>query len=240
MKAILTSIFVFALAVCVQAGTEQVTTTTNVAPEQLLYGVGFYGAIDMGANIHQDRGGTRVFENEFGDTLTIEPKNNAGFYGGIKLGYVFGTGSFRPTVEGDFFYNGFKGGADVTLEENGVVTRARSSSSTINTGAFMSNFIMRFGTGQFQPYVGGGIGIYYAESAGVDFSSTRGNFGTSGGASHTDFAWQIVAGADYYWNPKFSTFLEYHYLNYSSTQIDTSQDRNLGQHLLGAGIRFHF
>ena len=76
MKAILTSIFVFALAVCVQAGTEQVTTTTNVAPEQLLYGVGFYGAIDMGANLHQDRGGTRVFENDFGDTLTIEPKNN--------------------------------------------------------------------------------------------------------------------------------------------------------------------
>ena len=182
MKAILTSIFVFALAVCVQAGTEQVTTTT-VAPEQLLYGVGFYAAIDMGANVHQDRGGTRVFENEFGDTLTIEPKNNAGFYGGIKLGYVFGTGSFRPTVEGDFFYNGFKGGADVTLDENGVVTRGRSSTSTINTGAFMSNFIMRFGTGQFQPYVGGGIGIYYAESAGVDFSSTRGNFGTSGGAA---------------------------------------------------------
>ena len=99
---------------------------------------------------------------------------------------------------------------------------------------------MRFGTGQFQPYVGGGVGIYYAESAGVDFSTPRGNFGTHGGASHTDFAWQIIAGADYYWTPKWSTFIEYHYLNYSSTQIETSQDRNLGQHLLGAGIRFHF
>src|SRR5216117_4282349 len=30
---------------------------------------------------------------------------DVGFFGGIKLGYVFGTGVFRPTVEGDFFYN---------------------------------------------------------------------------------------------------------------------------------------
>jgi hypothetical protein len=29
-----------------------------------------------------------------------------------KLGYVFRKGIFRPTVEGDFFYNGFRGGAD--------------------------------------------------------------------------------------------------------------------------------
>ena len=39
------------------------------------------------------------------------PKNDVGFFGGIKLGYVFGTGVVRPTVEGDFFYNGFRGGA---------------------------------------------------------------------------------------------------------------------------------
>jgi hypothetical protein len=33
----------------------------------------------------------------------ISPKNDLGFFGGIKLGYVFGTGVVRPTVEGDFF-----------------------------------------------------------------------------------------------------------------------------------------
>ena len=27
----------------------------------------------------------------------------------------FGTGLFRPTLEGDFFYNGFRGGVDTTL-----------------------------------------------------------------------------------------------------------------------------
>ena len=37
-----------------------------------------------------------------------------------------------------------------------------------------------------------------------------------------------------------STFIEYHYLDYTSSQIDTRQNRNLGQSLVGAGMRFHF
>jgi len=229
-------------AVPLHAGPPTAVDYKNVAPPPPpeLYGLGFYGAIDMGANVYQDRGGTRVFSNEFGDTLTIDPKNDIGFFGGIKLGYVFGRGVFRPTLEGDFFYNGFRGGADTTLRIDGDVIRSSSATSYINTGAFMSNFIMKFAFGRFQPYVGGGIGIYYAESAGLDVSTPRGDFSTSGGESHADFAWQIIAGADYYWNPKFSTFIEYKYLNYTSTQIDTSESRDLGQHLIGAGLRFHF
>ena len=182
-----------------------------------------------------------MFTNEFGDTLAISPKNDVGFFGGIKGGYVFGTGVFRPTIEGDFFYNGFRGGADVTLRDPfGDVVRSSSATSFINTGAFMGNFILRFAFGRFQPYVGGGLGIYYAESAGLDITTPRGTFNGGGGKSHSDLAWQIIAGTDYYWTPKFSTFLEYHYLDYTSTQIETNQSRDLGQHLVGAGLRFHF
>jgi len=115
----------------------------------------------------------------------------------------------------------------------------------INTGAFMANFILRFAPGnqRFQPYVGAGVGIYYAESAGtevVDPVTGRVPFNTGGGQSHADLAWQIIAGADYYWTPKFSTFIEYKFLQYTSTQIDTNQDRELNQQLLGAGVRLHF
>ena len=217
-------------------------------PPPLLWGVGFYGAIDMGANLYQNRGGDQTFSatdpNDplFGDTLTVSPKNDVGFFGGIKLGYVFGTGVFRPTVEGDFFYNGFRGGADFRLNDPSGVEVANASLTTwINTGAFMGNFIGRFAFGRFQPYAGAGVGIYYAESAGAQLDTARfGSFSTSGGQSHADLAWQIIAGSDYYWTPKFSTFIEYHYLNYTSTQIETNQDRDLGQHLLGAGLRFHF
>jgi opacity protein-like surface antigen len=210
------------------------------APQPEIFGTGLYMAIDMGANVYQDRGGDRVFRNEFGDTLTIDPKNDVGFFGGVKAGWVFGTGIVRPAIEADLFYNGFRGGADSTLVVNGALVRSSSTTSFINTGAFMSNAILKFAFGRFQPYVGAGVGVYYAESAGVDVSSPRGTFGTSGGSSHADFAWQIIAGADYYWNPKFSTFIEYRFLDYTSTQIDTSQSRNLGQQLIGAGVRFHF
>ena len=61
--------------------------------------------------------GTLWIGISFGTTLEVNPKNDVGFFGGIKLGYVFGSGVVRPTVEGDFFYNGFRGGADFTLNE---------------------------------------------------------------------------------------------------------------------------
>lgn len=224
-------------AVSVEAGETYVPAPP---PQPEVFGSGFYLGLDMGANLHQDRGGDQTFSNEFGDTLVVSPKDDVGFFGGIKFGYVFGLGTCRPTVEGDFFYNGFRGGADTTLTVDGVVVRDTSTTTTINSGVFMGNFLLRFGTGRFQPYFGGGIGIYFAEGAGVDFSSPRGTFSGSGGESHSDLAWQIIAGADYYWNPKFSTFIEYRYLDYTSTQIDTNDDRDLGQHLLGAGLRFHF
>src|SRR5438067_12621845 len=101
------------VAASVQAGTE---TYKQVAPPPPppMYGLGFYGAIDMGANVYQNRGGTRTFTDDnpnspfFGSNLDVDPKNDVGFFGGIKLGYVFGSGVVRPTVEGDFFYNGFR------------------------------------------------------------------------------------------------------------------------------------
>ena len=38
-----------------------------------------------------------------------------------------------------------------------------------------------------------------------------------------------------------STFIEYHYLEYTGSQFENSDsDRNLGQQLVGAGMRFHF
>jgi opacity protein-like surface antigen len=217
------------------------------APPPELYGLGFYGAIDMGANVYQNRGGDRTFSDDnlnspfFGDSLTVSPKNDVGFFGGVKLGYVFCRGIIRPAIEGDFFYNGFRGGADFNLRDSfGNTLRSSRVTSWINSGAFMGNFILRFAFGRFQPYAGAGVGIYYAESAGADFQGPNGSLSTGGGQSHADLAWQIIAGTDYYWNPKFSTFIEYKFLNYTSTQINTDQSRNLGQQLVGAGVRVHF
>src|SRR5262245_21250012 len=184
-------------------------------PPPPLYGVGFYGAIDMGANIYQNRGGNQTFTQDnpnlpgFGDTVVFDPKNDVGFFGGIKLGYVFGTGVFRPTLEGDFFYKGFRGGGNFTLEDSfGNVLAQRDATTWINTGAFLGNLIFRFapGNGKFQPYVGAGVGVYFAESAGTEV--TNPNTGTvtvntGGGANHTDLAFDVVAGSDYFFTPNF-------------------------------------
>ena len=127
-----------------------------------------------GSNFTVDNPNSRFF----GSDLHVNPKNDVGFFGGIKLGYVFGHGLVRPTIEGDFFYNGFRGGADFTLNEAftpfpGAPTEFRTAqrnvTTWINTGAWLANFILRFAPGnqKFQPYLGAGVGIYYAESAGV-------------------------------------------------------------------------
>ena len=238
------------LAASLQAGTEVYKQVAPPPPP--MYGLGFYGAIDAGANIYQNRGDDRTFTDNnpnspfFGDSLEVNPKNDVGFFGGVKLGYVFGTGVVRPTVEGDFFYNGFRGGANFTLRDSfDDVVAQRNVTTWINTGAFMANFILRFAPGnqRFQPYAGAGVGIYYAESAGVevvDPVTGRVPINTGGGRSHADLAWQVVAGSDYFFNPQWSAFIEYKFLNYTSTQIDTNQDRDLRQHLVGAGVRYFF
>ena len=255
----LTALLVGLLTASLQAG-QEVYKQVAPPPPPPMYGLGFYGAIDMGANVYQNRGGTRTFTDDnpnspfFGSTLDVDPKNDVGFFGGIKLGYVFGSGVVRPTVEGDFFYNGFRGGADFTLNEaftpcpgcaTVLSTHQRNVTTWINTGAFMANFILRFAPGnqRFQPYAGAGVGIYYAESAGVEVVDPVTGavpINTGGGRSHADLAWQVVAGSDYFFTPNFSAFIEYHYLDYTSTQINTSQSRDLGQHLVGAGVRFFF
>ncbi len=264
---ILASLLLGFVSASVQAGGE-VYKQVAPPPPPPLYGVGFYGAIDGGANVFQNFGGSdfpshltdRFFES--GLSLDVTQTHDVGGFGGIKLGYVFGTGLVRPTVEGDFFYNGFNFGGDFTLRDPvGDVLRQDNVSRWVNSGAFMVNFILRFAPGnqRFQPYVGAGVGAYYAQAEGFEFQNVPfvGTFNT-GNLSYADLAWQVVAGSDYYWTPKFSTFIEYHYLDYTttfaSTHIRTFTRRNLGgeidvsgvnfgdlgQHLVGAGLRFHF
>src|SRR5262249_23008500 len=236
-------------------------------PPPPMYGLGFYGAIDMGANVYQNRGGNRFFSSDadgdaidqnpqfFGSTLEVNPKNDVGFYGGIKIGYVFPfTVVIRPAVERVFFSNDVGGGADFSLNAalppvpggpTFLSTHERNVTTWINTGAFMFNFILRFGppTWKFQPYAGAGVGVYYAESAGVevvDPVTGRTPINTGGGSNHADLAWDVVAGSDYFFNPQWSAFIEYKFLNYTKTQIETNQDRDLKQQLVGAGIRYFF
>ena len=58
---LLTALLVGLLTISVQAGEE---TYKQVAPPPPpLWGTGFYGAIDAGANVYQNRGGDRTFSD---------------------------------------------------------------------------------------------------------------------------------------------------------------------------------
>src|SRR5215831_10398227 len=175
------------VTVSLQAG-EPVAYKQVAPPPPPLYGTGFYGAIDAGANVFQNIGDKTFHEDEdfpsFGGRvdldLKLEPNHEVGVFGGIKLGYVFGTGVVRPTIEGDFFYNGFRPGWDGTLNTTftpcrgcqplTLTPRHGSFDFWTNSGAFLANFILRFAPGnqRFQPYVGAGVGAYYAETEGVN------------------------------------------------------------------------
>ena len=63
--------------------------------------------------------------------------------------------------------------------------------------------------------------------------------GTGNKTTTTD-NWQATGQYDYFFTPNISAFIEYKFLDYTSTQINTNKDRNLGQQLLGAGVRFFF
>src|SRR5215472_15853736 len=236
------------IAAPVQAGEPEVYKQVAPPPPPL-YGVGFYGGIDLGANVYQNLPGSRTFTDDnpnspfFGESLEVSPQHNVGFFGGIKLGYVFGTGVIRPTVELDSFYNGFNTDTNFTLREpDGDVIRSGSSSNRLDSGVWLGNFILRFAPGnqRFQPYIGAGLGGYYASTEGFSFTGPHGETFNGGGRNHADFAWDALGGADYFFTPKVSAFVEYRFLEYTSTQLSTNQNRALGQHLVGAGIRYFF
>src|SRR6266446_10777347 len=81
----------------VQAGGE-VYKQVAPPPPPPVYGTGFYGAIDAGANVYQNTFDSTTFTQNspdlpfFGSSLEVSPQHDVGVFGGIKLGYVFGTG----------------------------------------------------------------------------------------------------------------------------------------------------
>ena len=67
------------LTISAQAG-QEVYKQVAPQPPPPMYGLGFYGAIDAGANVYQNRGGDRTFTDDnpnsqfFGSTLKVEPE----------------------------------------------------------------------------------------------------------------------------------------------------------------------
>lgn len=202
-----------------------------VTPVEELYGVGWYGAIDGGVNIYQSFSGGESASVR-GHKLSLDPSGEVGGFGGLKLGYVFGTGFVRPALEADCFYNGFESNLDLKVDGKHLA----GLDSRLDSGAFLGNVLIRFNLDRFQPYVGAGAGCWVGKANDASVKIGSRSYSVNGSDTETGFAWQVVAGADYYFTPKFSSFLEYKFLNYEDCVFDGA----IRQQLVALGLRLHF
>src|SRR5712671_2594761 len=100
MKPILTALCAVAISTSAFAGQTVSAPGKQVAPPApVVFGTGWYGGIEAGINAYQDFGGTRRFITLRGDSIALEPRENVGFVGGAKVGYVFGYAPVRPAIE---------------------------------------------------------------------------------------------------------------------------------------------
>jgi opacity protein-like surface antigen len=232
---LMTALSAVAITTSALAGTPSYAHSKEVVAPPPVYGTGWYFGLQVGANVYQDYGDS-IEEEIGGFDISADFDDKLGIFAGLKLGYVFGTGKVRPAIELDAFYNGFESDISVDIENFGGF----DADAEVHSGAGLVNFLVRFDFERFQPYLGGGVGFYYADIGDVDVTVGGQNFGTDGGGDSTGFAWQLVAGADYYFSEKFSAFLEYKFLNYEEAEIALSDDEAVRQHLVGVGLRWHF
>ena len=213
-------------------------TTTMAPPPSSACGTGWYFGLQGGGNIHQDVSSRHVDVN--GADVELSMDNNVGGYGGIKFGYVFGNADFRFALEEDWYYNGVD--ADAKVSVNGTELQNTNVNAVLNTAAFMTNLVLRYaphGGCGLQPYIFGGIGGWWGETGG-DVDVTVGSVTRSfGSADNGGFAFQLGAGLDYYFNPQWSIFTEYKFVDYTNAGGDWN-DSNIGQHLIGGGFKVHF
>ncbi len=250
-RGIFTFVVLAAFAAPVFAGST-VVDTKQVVPPPPSIGTGFYCALDAGINAFQTYRDNRAFGiSDFtgvaGDFVNVDRLHKVGFAGGLKLGYVFGNGVIRPTIEEDVFYNGFQSSQRLQAFNAAGTTIAGPANTNVNVNsvAFMTNFLIRFAPGnqRFQPYIGAGIGGYYGSIGDVNIQVGPNFIPINRSRSNGNFAWQAVAGTDYYFTRTLSGFAEYKYLNYNNLgggnngQFGTT---NLGQSLVVFGVRAHF
>jgi opacity protein-like surface antigen len=169
-----------------------------------------------------------------GTSLGLETKNKTGLALSGTAGMRFDNG-LRVEVEASFTRNDVRshknlavGGTIIDSVDSAVLTRGLASASNPTVGAVIANGgdgdVKRYGAfanvfydinrdGNFQPYVGGGIGVQkvdvrYAPS-GVVVAD----------ASKTRFAYQSIAGATLKLSERFELFGQYTYRGSSRANL---------------------
>jgi opacity protein-like surface antigen len=120
-----------------------------------------------------------------------------------------------------------------------------AANSDIKSFVGMVNAYFDFPTiGRFTPYVGGGGGIAHNELGSTTISTGGATVATIGGASKTDFAWQVGGGVAVNVLPTIALDIAYHYLDAgkfeSASFAGGTLSGRLKAHEVTAGIRVGF
>jgi opacity protein-like surface antigen len=120
-----------------------------------------------------------------------------------------------------------------------------AANSDIKSFIGMVNAYFDFPTiGRFTPYVGGGGGVAHNELGSTTITAGGAAVGTIGGASKTDFAWQLGGGVAISLLPTIALDIAYHYLDagkFESTSFNGGTlSGRLKAHEVTAGIRVGF
>ena len=166
--------------------------------------------------------------------------------GGIKLGYAwpFDKEPIDQFNE-EFGDNRPRLGGGIELEAGYLNDQLKGSnaggnlSGDIDNAYFLVNFLLKSRMGNFVPYIGGGVGGAYTS---LSDPVIPGATGLDDDA--VSFAYQGVAGLDYYFRPDWSVFTEFKYLVLQDLSLgDGGGGLDFGnyQHfLLGMGVRKTF
>ena len=122
---------------------------------------------------------------------------------GAKLG-MFLPGQDRwMGVEAEFFYtNPHIKQQDITFTVGGVPAGTQNfAGAHVQVATAAVNWILRYPGERFQPYIGGGPGIFWGRMSGVDL----------GTGSDTSLGLNALAGARFFVTKRFALFGEYKY-----------------------------
>jgi opacity protein-like surface antigen len=163
--------------------------------------------------------------------------SDTGWFAGLKFGYEFeSTAPVHAALELEALYSQVDGG----VRANRGIFRAESRGD-IHEGAVMFNALVKFKpVWRFRPYLGAGVGLGYVDR---DDSETFVRIGgrriatrTREGGDDFTFAYQGIAGFDWWVTDRWTLFTEYKALVFN----DAVGLHNYLNHLVGVGVRVKF
>lgn len=195
----------------------------------------FYWAVFGGVNLQQsaDIDDADTILGSFDRSLD----SDTGWFAGLKFGYDFESNSpVSAALELEAFYSH----VDSEINSNRGVFDVRTNGD-IHAGALMFNALVKFRpVWHLRPYLGAGVGVGYLERdddrSSIKVNGVRVASRNSDGGDDFTFAYQGIAGLDWWVTDRWTLFTEYKAVVFH----DAVGLENYLNHMVGVGIRVKF